>query len=311
MVSVLDELKALPPLPKVHYAYKGFSHAFLIDPAQAALLSETVRVMRSATVDGDYVDEPRFRNALAAVELHKAELAITWPPYHKQFPKDASATYRGKEWVEEIDTFRRKLETILGWLGAERFAYVGALILDSEIFLAGKANWNEQAVFINHQIFVDIARQYFPSARIEWYNRGTGPNMTGLEDGHSFSEPLYQLDNLDQTWRQFRECYAAALLKEVESVTPWIGIGAAYRRTPPPENKKVWDPANAYDPKAAWQVGAAINNPRYFHQAFFAPFQYAQVGVFYPRPYAPDIPNDHWARCFIAYTKGASGIAMD
>lgn len=310
MFDVLAELKRLPPIPKVHYAYKGFGTSFLDAAANDALLSESVRIMGAATVDGEFINEARLRKVLAICAMHKAELAVTWAPYHRGFPEHAHAGYRGKEWLAEITAFHAKLETLAKWLDGST-VQLGAFVLDSEIFLRDKSNWNEQAVFINHQIFVDIARQYFPSARIEWYNRGTGPNMTGLEGGHSFSEPLYQLDDLNQTWRQFRECYAAALLKEVDSVTPWIGIGCAYRKRTAPETGKVWDTDNIYAPVNAWQVGAAINNYRFFSKTFFAPFQYAHRGVFYPRPFSPEIPDDNWARCFVAYVQGANGIAID
>jgi hypothetical protein len=89
------------------------------------------------------------------------------------------------------------------------------------------------------------------------------------------------------------------------SVTPWVALGAGYRRQP--DNSQAWDTDWDYDTVYSMLLGGEINLPWYGQQPErYAPWDAAEVVVFYPPPFDGRTPA--WGKHFVAYARGAAGL---
>jgi hypothetical protein len=228
---------------------------------------------------------------------------------------------------------------------------VGAVLFDSEKFAATPAN--RAAVIRKHDLVYNLTRKYLPHARIELYGRGTmgrsdnwnsycappqekcsvpaspwwmRTSYTLGERGESLAVSLYTAPELwemraimAQTVALAREHNASGQLSG--GVTPWISLGAGYRREP---NRTLGAPDISYkmqwdfDRVYSWQLGAELNIPWWGspeREAMTAPWGVAQVVVLYPSAFNPDSAQAGPAnrstiamQHFVNYVRGANGL---
>ena len=91
---------------------------------------------------------------------------------------------------------------------------------------------------------------------------------------------------------------------DVHEVTPYVALAAGTQRTLTGVHfEQDW----RYDIIYSYQMGAELNNKWYSeHPEKYAPYEYAKVIFLYPAPLDPKTPE--WARHFIAYVRGATGV---
>jgi len=307
----VEALRSMPPLPKRHYSWP-LQRSVLMDPANAQLLREYARVTGALTIWGEGTPKEALLYALAICKETGAALAFAFNAWIRKFPEDAPATYRGPQWLEEIKYLQDRLSELKSWLGGDA-AYVKAIIINCErFFVDPKTPSLNPAIYALHQTFADLCEHHFPDARREWYNMIPGNIFVSADHGEGYSVPLYDCSRLDYERKLFQAAAQSAAGDGKRTVTPWVAMGAEYRWFDPPVNGKVkkWDNANLYDSKFAFQLGAMINRPEFFHPEIFAPYKVAEVAVLYPQPFAPEVPDHNWGKCFLAYCCGANGREM-
>ncbi len=317
------KLFALKPLPKVHYSWP-------VSPELSnQRLYELARITHSLCVSGDWAKQEhidKFVYICARVNKTgpdiKASLAINFSPWHKKFGKKLPPTDRGPTYWEEIRYFEERARLVKQWLKQSNKKYgsdvkVGAVTLDAERFheRAGDKSWNEgirQALDAIHL----RAKAIFPKARIEWYGRGVlqaavdsgwakTRYWTGKEIKTSLSCSLYSVFEIERTRETFRRTCKLADQMGVSDVTPWVSLASGYRRGLKKFN--YYDIDYSYDIIYSYRIGAELNSKWYGDRPErFAPYNRAKVIVFYPAPFDKRVSD--WARHFIAYVRGATGV---
>ena len=120
---------------------------------------------------------------------------------------------------------------------------------------------------------------------------------------------------------------------QTRSVTPWISLGAGYRRLanftwgwgpggPKQEVDLVTDEFSMawdFDRVYSWQFGAELNIPWFGEpgrEAMFAPWRHAEVVVFFPSVFdwrstvaGQDGKSTAMMQHFVSYVRGANGLA--
>ncbi len=324
-------LADLPPLPKVHYSFP-IPQTMLVEPIDP-LLSQYVRVSRAVSVAGEGVNESQLKAAVSLCQQADgddlglpASIAVNYSPWHRLFPSDQPPTYNGPESDAEIQMFRDRLTYIrqtLASINTTRGTLVAvtAILLDTERFYVKPASdpaaaaWNA-AIDAKYTAIFNIARELYPSARIEWYGRGiqesdaaTGwspfPWFTFREPGDSFSCALYRVPEIGTMRETLSRTYDFANEHGVTPVTPWVALGAGYRRQA--DQFQAWYTDWNYDTVYSMLLGREINTPWYGQQPErYAPWGAAEVVVFYPPPFDSRAPA--WGKHFVAYARGAAGI---
>jgi hypothetical protein len=238
-----------------------------------------------------------------------------------KFAKKYPATYRGAAYFEMIHNFEERIKLLRQWVEESNKKYkskvkVGAITLEAELFTVRKndESWNESMRQALDAIHLK-AQAVFPNARIEWFSRGirqgaTGdgwvktPYWTGKEIKPSLSCSLYMLPEIEATRERFRRTCKLADEMGVEDVTPWVALGAGYRRG---IDGTYWDSDWSYDIIYSYQFGSELNHRWYGDRPErFAPYNRAKVIIFYPPPFDKRVPD--WGRHFIAYVRGATGV---
>jgi len=249
-------------------------------------------------------------------------IGVNYSPWHRGFPKNAPPTDFGPQHRAEIARFRQKLTGIIEVINRANSRYqtdikISAVLFDTERFniKPGNETWN-RAITAKYDAFYDIARALLPAARIEWYGRGVYHSASGFswsrssrftfeEKAETFCCRLYCVPELGYTLETFRQTYRLARSYGVDEVTPWIALGAGYRRRTDRFHEWHWD--WDYDLVYSWLLGANLNRAWYAQRPeSFAPWDAAKVVVFYPRPFNPHTPA--WAKHFVAYVRGATRI---
>lgn len=324
-------LAELSPLPKVHYSFP-IPQTMLVEPVDP-LLVQYVRVSRAVSVAGEGATESQLKAAVTLCQQANASgvgipasIAINYSPWHRVFPPDLPPTYTGPESDGEIQMFRERLTSVrqaLASINAARGTQIAvtAILLDTERFYvkssgeSGAVEWNA-AIDAKYTAISNVARQLYPNARIEWYGRGieesdaaTGwspfPWFTFREPGDSFSCALYRVSEISAMRETFRRTYYLADEHGVSRVTPWIALGAGYRRQP--DQFAAWYTDWDYDTVYSLLLGREINTPWYGQQPDrFAPWGAAVIVVFYPPPF--DARTPAWGKHFVAYARGATGL---
>ena len=222
----------------------------------------------------------------------------------------------------EISFFEERCRLVKQWLDQNNEKYqsdveIGAITLDTERFheKAGDKSWNDgmcEALDAIHK----KAQSIFPQARIEWYGRGINQSAsnegwsksniwTGLEIKSSLSCSLYTIPEIERTRETFRKTCKLADKLGISDVTPWVALGSGYRRHIKEFEK--WHFDWDYDVIYSWMLGAELNVDWYGERPErFAPYRRAKVVVFYPPPFDKRTPA--WAKHFVAYVRGATGV---
>ena len=322
-----SKLFALKPLPKVHYFWPIASE--LSNDRNNRRLYELARITHSLCVSGEWVTTQQVDNCVyicARVNKTrpaiKASLGVNFSPWHRKFGKNLPPTDRGPSYREEIRYFEERMRLVKQWVEQSNKKYgsevkVGAITLDSERFnvLKGNERWNEGMREALDAIHIK-ARSIFRGARIEWYGRGVimtasgngwrkTPYWTGKEIKAPLSCSLYTVLEIERTRETFRRTCKLADQMGISDVTPWVALAAGYRRGL--TKIQYFDIDWSYDIMYSYLIGAELNIKWYGDRPErFAPYNQAKVIVFYPAPFDKRVPD--WARHFIAYVRGATGV---
>lgn len=326
-LNVTAKFRALKPLPKVHYSFSLSPN--LINNRDSRVLYELARITHSLSLSGPGCTLNQVDNCLytcARINRTKpkieSSLAINFSPWHWRFGKDLPPTDKGPTYQTEIELFVRRLKLITKWVAASNKKYhsnvkVSAVLLDSERFHVRKDNllWNE-AIRQKLDEIHTLTTAILPKARIEWYGRGIlriwggdGWDKTRYFTGKEIKAPLScslysvpELQRMRETYR--RTCHLADELGIAE-VTPWVALGSGFRRGL--VKKQYWEMDWPYDLIYSHQIGSELNVSWYAENPKrFAPYDRATVVVFYPAPFDRRVPS--WAKHFIAYVRGATGM---
>ncbi len=329
--AIVKQLRALEPLPKTHYTW-GLS-ADLLDPGDPRLY-QIVRITHTACLRGEWDTSRQVEAAVmvcravnSAGPAIRATLGINYSPWGTGrvgtglSPK-ADQPDIGRLHEREVAVFRAKLVRFQDWLAAANRRHqtdirVSALLLDCEQFRIKKDDnaWNAALTERYNEIY-DAGRKVFPAARIEWFGRGLRRvaygngwdqhgHFTLEEKADSFSCSLYCLPEIGYMRETFRRTYELARAHAVSEVTPWVALGAGWRRQADTFHRWAydWD----YDPVYSWQLGRELNRAALAeHAQRYAPWSAAKVVMLYPPPFNPRTPS--WAKHFIAYVRGAHDI---
>lgn len=321
------KLFALKPLPKVHYFWPP-AREFL-ENRENRRVYELARITHSLCISGEWATQKEVDNCVyicARVNKTKpaikASLGINFSPWHRRFDRKLPPTDRGPTYWKEIVYFEQRAELLKKRIEDSNKKYdsdvkIGAITLDCERFVAKKGNkaWNEGMREALDAIHIK-ARAIFPDSRIEWYGRGMikvsrgdgwgkFPYWTGNEIKTSLSCSLYSVPAFELMRETFRRTCKLADELSVEDVTPWVALASGYRRGL--VKSRYWDRTWSYDIIYSYKIGAELNIKWYGDRPErFAPYNRAKVIVFYPPPFGRKTPD--WARHFIAYVRGATGV---
>jgi len=322
-----SKLFALKPLPKVHYSWPTPSE--LVNDRNNRRLYELARITHSLCVLGELVTKQQVDNCVyicARVNktgpVIKTSLGVNFSPWHRKFDKKLPPTDRGPTYREEIRYFEERMRFVKECVEQSNKKYgsdvkIGAIMLDSERFYvkSGDESWNEGIHEALDAIHIK-ARSIFPGARIEWYGRGIaraaggdGWAKTRIWTGKEIKAPLscslYTIAEIERTRETFRRTCKLADMLSIHDVTPWVALAAGYRRSL--LKMQDWDCDWSYDIMYSYLIGAELNIKWYGDRPErFAPYNRAKVIIFYPRPFDKRTPG--WARHFIAYVRGATGV---
>lgn len=313
-------LQNLLPLPKKHYSWP-LPFGAISDHE----LTEYARITGAISIHGYWVTEGVINRALRIAGAVGAEIAINYSPWH--YKASNIATDMGPASQKELTLMRDRLTWIKQQIAFANQTYqtevpVTTLMFDCERFYVRDDDpvWNN-AITTKHDVTTEIAKTIFPDARIEWYARGAvhpaatpsgwqeSKYFTLKEQGESFSCSLYRVPEIETTREIFRKTAALADFYYTDSVTPWVSLGAGYRRQVDQFHKydKNWD----YDLIYSWMLGREINRPWFGQPQYyerFAPWHMTQRVIFYPAPFDLDTPS--WEKHFTAYVNGATGISQ-
>ncbi len=321
------KLLSLKPLPKVHYFWPVGSE--LTNDRDNRRLYELARITHSLCVSGEWVTKQQVDNCVyTCARINKTGpaiktlLGINFSPWHSRFDKKLPPTDRGPTYGEEIRYFEERSRLVKQWAEQSNKKYssdvkIGAITLDSERFseIKGNERWNEGIREALDAIHIK-ARSIFPGARIEWYGRGATmalsgdgwrktPYWTGKEIKAPLSCSLYTVPEIERTRETFRRTCKLADERGISDVTPWVALSSGYRRGL--KKSQYFDMDWSYDVIYSYMIGAELNIKWYGDRPErYAPYNRAKVIVFYPRPFDKRVPD--WARHFIAYVRGATGV---
>ena len=256
-IKVLEELRKLQPLPKVHYSW-GLSKTLMF--REPEVMYELARLTHGLSLFGEgaelqYID--KCVDTCDKVNETNPEIpssiAIVFSPWHYKFRPDLGlmepipveynhTIFNNRTYQEEIDYFVNGMTVFKQLVSQSNQTYgsdvkVGALLLDSERFHRRNYDpmWNEAIAKAQNDIHIK-AVEIFPDARIEWYGRaGRAPSLSDtttypnnyLVDGHiltgmsmSWYSPTYpaKMQNLFQADCDYADTH------EIDGQFPWRGF---------------------------------------------------------------------------------------
>lgn len=324
------KLSALKPLPKVHYFFSNIGGG-LLEGRNNRRLYEYARITHALTFWGEWIKQEQMDNCVyTCARINKtnpeipASIATCFNPWHRRFGKNLPPTDRSPAYYEELRFFSERLGFIKESLATANKKYesnvkLSAILLDCERFSTKGTDksWDEgmrQALDAIHS----QAKKLFPKARIEWYGRGIRKAAggdgwaktrywTGKEIKTSLSCSLYTIPEIERTREAFRRTCKLADQMGISDVTPWIALASGYRRGLKGLSDQYFDFNWSYDIIYSYSIGTELNIKWYGDRPKrFAPYNRAKVIIFYPPPFDRRSPD--WARHFIAYVRGATGI---
>ena len=330
-------LATLPPLKKVHHSYAP-QPGNLWDPTNT-LHDDFVRITHTCGIYGFDVHTNATRAAqcidgcVAIAARHPgAGVSIFYSPWFYVFPpRPAAPSCCPNKTKEAVAVWEANLAAIKALLLRSNARHganvsVSAVLLDSERFTVarGNATWND-AMTAKHDMMYNASKRAFPSAPVEFYDRG-GYTMDGVgtayfapspyytleERGDSFATSLYGVGELGYTREQYDQTVALALAHNASAVTPWISLGAG---NVPTWFTQTYDFAWDYPILNSWLIGRDVNNAGF--PGRLGHFGYAKVGVFFPSPLST-MCNEHGAapianstlylQHFVAYVLGSACV---
>jgi len=335
---IVEWMKALPPLRKIHYSWAIPADLFNLD-SNKELLYEYVRLTHAVSITAQWAPNnfvDKCVQVCKQVNLTNpaipASIALNYSPYHYAYKDGDSPIGLEDKYQSEIDRATLRFTLMRDLLVTANLVHntniqISAILLDSERFNYKDAadpqssEWNN-AITAKYQTIQDIVTGLFPAARVEWYGRGaylrcsseTGWCLNNhhpsdfTSPGYSANVSLYEQEQHATEQANFRKTAEHAILFGVTVVNPWIALGAGYRPWDAETNEalRTWTMNWNYDLIYSWQIGAEIDNPWYGDRPErFAPWHMCEVAMFYPEPFGR---THDWGRHFIAYVRGAHNI---
>jgi hypothetical protein len=318
-IDIYSKLVELSPLPKIHYSW-GLNLKLLED-ANSRQLYQLARITHSLCVAGEWVEQQHIDTAVyICARVNKtnpaipSSIGINYSPWHRKFGKDLPPTDRGPTYKAELDYFAERINLIKKWVDISNQKYgtdvrISALLLDEERFYIrpGDEKWNEALREALDAIQLE-AQSLLPDTWIEWYGRGiTRPDgvtwmSTGLWTGREIKSPmscsLYMVPEEEAMRQTYKKTCALADKYGIKEVTPYVALGSGYRRGI--IKKLYWEDNWDFDPNLSYRIGNDLNSTR-------LPFDRTKIIIFYPDPFNEKTP--HWGKHFIAYVRGATGVA--
>jgi hypothetical protein len=318
--DLYNKLVELKPLPKVHYSW-GIYHKLLEDP-NSRQLYQLARITHSLCIAGEWVDKQHIDTVVyICARVNKTNPAISssigvnYSPWHRKFDKDLPPTDRGPTYKAELDYFAERLNLIKEWVRLSNQKYgtdvnVSALILDSERFYVRPSDekWNNGIRESLDAIHLE-AQRILPGTWVEWYGRGMHRledawGQTGLWTGREIKSPLscslYMVPEEDFMRQILQKTFALADTYGIIEVIPHVALGSGYRRGV--KKRTNWDWDWDYDIIYSYRLGRDLNQT-----VKSSPYSRVTSVVFYPAPFYEKTP--HWGEHFIAYVRGATGVA--
>jgi hypothetical protein len=320
-IDIYSKLVELKPLPKIHYSW-GLNLKLLED-SNSRQLYQLARITHSLCVAGEWVEQRQIDTAVyICARVNKtnpaipSSIGINYSPWHRKFGKDLPPTDRGATYKAELDYFAERINLIKKWVNLSNQKYgtdvrISALLLDSERFYVrpGDEKWNDAIREAFDAIHLE-AQSILPDTWIEWYGRGiTRPDgetwmQTGLWTGREIKSPmscsLYMIPEEEAMRQTFQKTCALADTYGIKEVIPHVALGSGYRRGV--IKKLYWEDNWDYDVTYSYRLGEELNKST-------KDSLYSRAGrvVFYPMPFYEKTP--HWGKHFIAYVRGATGVA--
>jgi hypothetical protein len=315
---ILEQMRALPPLPKVHYSW-GLENGTLLNTADDPRLYEYVRITHAACVTGEWANEDRVNRAvLACAQVNATHpttvttIGINYSPWHRVFPAGMPPTYMGPEHDLEIATFRDKMTNVRNLIAAANAKYganvtASMVLLNSEVWEVkqpgepGADAWNA-ALDVKYNAIYDASKSVFPAAIVLWAAEGSGPYFTLREktDG-LFNTTAYNPAAPEINYPYMKGLLALCEQRGASAAAMWISLASGWQTAAgaPTTYRYDWD----YDPVYSWELGRRLNAPRLDGMA--VPIQYV---IFWPAPFSTVTPT--WGQHFVAYVRGANGLAL-
>jgi hypothetical protein len=356
---LMNPLKGLSPLQKVHHSWPLGWEQWPAGGNVDGVLNDYVRITGAfpyalsdyslATLNATvHICESVLQSRVAA-GLPPPVVSVNWSPWYRKFngsdPSDDGPNEKAELALYDdlLAALRRGMDVLKTQIS------VGAFLLDSEKFAATPAN--HEAVIRKHNLIFNLTIKYFPQARIEQYGRGTmcradswasycappqqsckvpsdpwwmRTSYTLQERGDSLAISVYTVPEIWEMRAVMTQTVALAQKHNVSGqlrggVTPWISLGAGYRRVPNHTLTgsyvyQYWD----FDRVYSWQLGAELNIPWWGspeRAAMTAPWGAAQVVCLFPSVFDPGSsqagPGNRstvMMQHFVNYVRGANGL---
>ena len=360
---LINPLKGLAPLQKVHHSWPFGQHGMQPEASYrdgvfhdyariTGALPYSIVDLELASLNATVLICEAVRQSRVAAGFSAPVVSVNFSPWYEKF-KGNNASDVGPQEKAELTYYNTLLSNLSREMNTLNTTItVGAFLLDSEKFAATPAN--HLAVIRKHDLIYNLTKRYFPAARIELYGRGTmvradswpaycathqgckvpadpwwmRTSYTLQERGESLAISVYTVPEIWEmraimihTVALARQHNASGQLRG--GVTPWISLGAGYRRIANHTHThthmgtyiyQYWD----FDKVYSWQLGAELNRPWWGspdRAAMTAPWGVAQVVCLFPSVFDPGSsqagPNNRstvMMQHFVNYVRGANGL---
>jgi hypothetical protein len=177
--QLLSSLKALPRLPKPHFAWPilptGDVGLYVDDP----YVHEFTRITGGISFSAEFANRERtFLIVKAAVAANASVGIHFWGLWRRLFPAGAPPTYDGPEAKAEMARFGSLMRNSSQWIAEANTAFgstvqVGLIMLDVEHFRTqGNDSAWDRAITAKHAATYQLTKAIFPGVTVDWFGRG-------------------------------------------------------------------------------------------------------------------------------------------
>jgi hypothetical protein len=177
--ALLSSLKALPRLPKPHFAWPilptGDVGLYTGDP----FVHEFTRITGGISFSAEFTNRERTFLIVKAAAAANASVGIHfWGLWRRLFPAGAPPTYDGPEAKAAIKRFGSLMRNSSQWIAEANTAFgstvqVGLIMLDVEHFRTqGNDSAWDRAITAKHTATYQLTKAIFPGVTVDWFGRG-------------------------------------------------------------------------------------------------------------------------------------------
>lgn len=284
------QLADLKPLRKIHWSF-GLSYEQLAAPSDD--LKQVLRICGGVSIASHYQTDTSLSQTVALATELRLPCAVVYSPRAKLHPDDMLA---------ELSEFNDRMRKV-----ASSGLDVRAVFFDDE------RNIDIDCALPYRNALYRIAKHWFPSASVEWYEHGScspAATDTGWYDSRkalgdvltdAWAVVLYRPGELGMQCEAYRRTCKAA--PKDMPVTPWIALGAGFH--PARDRYRVWVWDWNYPDYCDWWLGKQIHGGSWYsvRAERYAPWDRAKHVVLYPPICDPNVPG--WLAHFTEYARGA------